>query len=560
MAFDPDKYLAKKQPAFDPDAYLANQARQNEIPQRTGMETAGRMAGIVAGRLAPYATAAAAGAAVGGPFGVAAGPVALGLSDLAATGINVGAQALGSNLRVPAPSDIIRSGFQAVAPSAFPAPETTGERLLATGTEAGVAALSQANALRQLAGTLQPGQLRNVLTELGKAPKVQVAAAVPAAVASDVAAELSDENEVMTNPYGRLMLSTFAGLLGGAAGAKAAGMGAVKAPSAEAMRQQAKAKYEAVDQSGITFEPTAWNAWLGDIRGKLKAFDPAQHGPVELEIKNLEKSIGKARTIGELDAARSNIKKRLGKSTDPNIRRLGSELTDELDDFVMNSPPAFTATQAQGTFSGITAPLTTPQTAGQLQSLDDARAALKEARSLYAAVSKSDAMEELVRRAKLSSLPLDTAIRTEFRNLARNPRKMRLLTPEERGFVEDVVNNGKLASALTNVSQALRVSRTLGGGLYAGTGIAGLVAPNLTPSQQVGYISAILGARAVTGAGGNALARRRAALASAQMRGGRAGAPQMPPIAAGTAAGLASVTPEEFDFMREQQRINNLGF
>jgi hypothetical protein len=547
MPFVPDK------PRFVPD-------QPSEIPQRTGMETAGRMAGIVAGRLAPYATAAAAGGAVAGPLGVAAGPVALGLSDLAAAGINVGAEALGSELRVPAPSDVIRSGFQAVAPSAFPTPETTGERLLATGAEAGTAALSQANALRQLASTLQPSQLQNVLTELGKAPKVQTAAAVPAAIASDVTAELADENEIMTNPYGRAMLGTVAGLLGGAAGAKAAGIGAVKAPSAEGMRQQAKAKYQAVDQSGITFEPAAWNAWLGDIRGKLKSFDPAQHGSVELEIKNLEKSMGQARTIGELDTARSNIKKRLGKSTDPNIRRLGAELTDELDDFVMNSPPAFTATQAQGSLSGITSPMVTPQTAGQLRGLDEARAALQEARNLYAAVSKSDAMEEMVRRAKLSSLPLDTAIRTEFRNFAKNPRKMRLLTPEERGFVEDVVLNGKLASALTNVSQALRISRTFGGGLYASAGAAGIFAPNLTPTQQLGYATTILGARALTGAGGNVLARRRAAQAAALMRGARPGAPQMPPIAAGTAAGLAAVTPEELDFMREQQRINNLGF
>lgn len=228
MPFVPDK------PKFVPDE------PSGEIPQRTGMETAGRMAGIVAGRLAPYATAALAGGAVAGPLGVAAGPVALGLSDLAATGINVGSQALGSEFRVPAPSDIIRGGFQAVAPSAFPTPETTGEQLLATGTEAGVAALSQANALSQLAKRLQPGQMKNVLTELGKAPKVQTAAAVPAAVTADVAAELADENEVFQNPYGRLMLSTFAGLLGGAAGAKAAGMGAVRAPAAAAMRQEAE--------------------------------------------------------------------------------------------------------------------------------------------------------------------------------------------------------------------------------------------------------------------------------------------------------------------------------
>lgn len=524
-------FVADK-PKFVPDQPVG------EIPQRTPAETASRLVGVVAERLAPYAATSAAGAAIGGPFGAAAAPAALGLADLAAMGINVGAEALGAETRVPAPSDIIRGGMKRVAPSAFVAPETTTERLVGTGAEAATAALAQANALRALASRVQPGTLQNILAESGRAPGAQVAAAAPAAVAADATSELLNESEVVTDPYGRLMLSTAAGLLGGAAGAKAAGAGAV-IPSVNKMRTQAKASYQAVDQSGVQFDPLGYEAWLGGLRNQLKSFDPAQHGAVELEIKNLEKALGSAPTIGQLDAARSNIKKRLGKSTDPNIRRLGSELTDELDDFAMNSPIA--------AFGG---------------NYQQAVEQLKQARALYAAISKSDQMEELVRRAKLRSTPLDTAIRAEFSNFARNPRKMRMLTPEERGFVEDVVMTGKLASALTNVSQALRVRQTLGGGLYAGTtgGVFGFLSPHVTPTQALTLGATVLGTRAVTGGAANALARRRAAIAAAQMRGGRAGNVLSLPVAAGTAAGLGAVTPEEVDFMREQARISQLGY
>lgn len=524
MPFVPDN------PKFVPDESVS------EIPTRSLMESALRVPGVMASSAIPYVTAAAAGGAVAGPLGAATAPLALGLSDLAAAGINVGSQALGSEFRVPAPSQIIRRGYEKVAPSVFIEPETGFERMVSAGTEGGVAALSQANALRLLASKTAPGTLQNVLAETGRAPGTQVAAAVPAASAQQVTSDLLNESEVVEDPYARLMLSTAAGLLGGVAGAKAAGAGAV-IPNVGKMRSKAKNLYRQVDQSGVQFDSTQYDTWLSGVRGNLKSFDPAQHGSVELEIKNLEKSLGSSPTISQLDTARSNIQKRLGKSTDPNIRRLGSELIDELDDFILNSPVA-----AYG---------------GNYQ---QATQQLLEARRLYAAISKSDKMEELVRRAKLRPTPLDTAIRAEFATFARNPRNKRLLTPEEMGFVEDVVQGGKLASALTNVSQALRINRTFGGGLYAGTGLFGFISPQITPTQALTLGTGILGARAATGAAANALARRRATIAAAQMRGGRAGNIFSLPVAGGTAAGLGSNAPEQLNFLAEQQRLAEQGF
>jgi hypothetical protein len=287
----------------------------------------------------------------------------------------------------------------------------------------------------------------------------------------------------------------------------------------------------------VQFDPNAYSSWLSGVRSRLTNFDPDQHKAVDLEIRNLEQSIGKPRTMSELDAARSNIKKRLGKSTDPNLRRLGSELASELDDFVLNAPP-----------SAISA-----------GNYPQAQAALTEARRLYAAVSKSENMEELVRRAKLSGRPLDDAIRTEFRNLARNERRMRMYTPEERQFIEEVVQGGKLASALTSVSEALKVRSTLGGGLYAGSAL-GVFAPQVTLPMAlaagVGVGATRVGARSLA----NRLAQQRAAEASLRMRGGAPAEVPFAPVALGTATGLNNLSPAQRDFMAEQQRMNQLGF
>lgn len=518
----------------------AQQQATEAIPaprQEGALDTLSQYAGVIGERLAPYATAAAGGAAVGGPVGAAVAPLALGLTDLAATGFNVGAQALGSEQRLPMASDVIRGGIRAVAPGVFREPETPGQRFAATTSEAATAALSQANALRQLATQAGPGVARNVLTEAGRAPVVQAGAAVPAAAAVQAVDELTDEDAILQDPYVKGAVGVLAGLVGGATTAKATRTGQVKAPTLDQMRNQAKAKYRSIDQSGVQFNPNAYVTWLAGVRNRLTGFDPEQHKAVDLEIRNLEKSANNALTISELDAARSNIKKRLGKSTDPNLRRLGSELASELDDFVLSAP----------------------QSAIIAGNYPQAQAALKEARRMYAAVSKSENMEELVRRAKLSGRPLDDAIRTEFRNLARNERRMRMYTPEERQFIEEVVQGGKLASALTSVSEALKVRSTLGGGLYAGSAL-GVFAPQVTLPMAlaagVGVGATRVGARSLA----NRLAQQRAAEASLRMRGGAPTEVPMGPIALGTATGLNNLSPAQRDFMAEQRRMTELGF
>jgi hypothetical protein len=168
-------------------------------------------------------------------------------------------------------------------------------------------------------------------------------------------------------------------------------------------------------------------------------------------------------------------------------------------------------------------------------------------------------MEELMRRARLSSRPLDDAVRTEFRNLSRNARRIRQFTPEERQFIDEVVQGGKLASALTSASEALKVRSTLGGGLYAGSTV-GLFAPQVPPSVAIAAGVGVGATRLGTRALANRLAEQRAAEASLRMRGGAPQRAPLAPIALGTATGMNALSPAQVDFMAEQQRINQLGF
>ncbi len=499
-------------------------------PESSG--AAGQYAGVINRAVAPYALAAGGGAAVGGPFGAVAAPLALGATDLTATLYNLGAGALGSENRLPVPSDVVRQGLTSVAPNVFREPTTSGQRYLAAGAEAATSAGTAANALLKLASKTAPGTTQNVLRELGRAPATQTGAAVGAATAPQAVSDFTEEGSVLDNPYVYGVASVLGGVLGGAGTAKALNVGGVRAPTLPKMKAQAAQAYADVDASGVAFDPAAYDGFLSGVRGRLTGFDPDQHRAVDFEIRQLEQSAGQARTISELDTARSNIKKRLGKSTDPNIRRLGSELADEIDDFVLNAPPS-------SVMSG---------------SYPDAVASLQQARQLYAAVSKSERMEELLRRAKLSRQPLDDAVRREFLNVARNPRQMRLFTPEERQFIEQVAQGGKLAASLTSFGESLRVRSVLGGGLYAGAGV-GMYLPQVDAKTAAAVALGVGATGSVARRTANALATQRAQQAAFEMRGGRKW--QMPPlsIGLGTATGAANapfVSPEA-------ETLNRLG-
>lgn len=533
-------FVADK-PKFVPDQPVS------EIPRRTGLDLAAQYAGVINQAIAPYLVAAAGGGAVGGIPGAIVAPGVLGLTDLAATGINLGAQALGAEGRVPVPSDIIRGGINVVAPGALRQPETAPQRFLATGTEAATAALTSANALRRLSAQAGPGTVRNVLATAGQQPLAQTVAGTTGATAQQALIESTEPESPARNP----VIVATVGVLGTMLGGKVAFRGpqGVKeffgkgTPSEAQVYQQAKNKYKEVDQAGVAFSGAAYDRMLSNLRQRLDDAGYTDQSAVTSVLNKLEKFRGTARNLTDIDTARSDITKTLIKSQDENVRRLGREIADELDDFVVNASP-------QDVISG---------------NLPAALASLNEARSLWTQVSRSEQMSELLRRAKLSDQPLDAAVRNEFRSLAQNERRFNKFSPEEQQFILNVVQGGKLEKALTDFSEALRVQRSLGGTLYAGAG--GLATPFAAPIGQIDPLTAgaimagVAGTRAATSAGANVLAARRAELAARGMRGFRQ-APLNPFQLAVTPltlpAAQAAVRPGDVNFLAQSEVLNAL--
>jgi len=531
---------------------------QDQIPQRQGLDLLSQYAGVINRAIAPYATVGIGGTAAGGPIAGAGAVGTLALTDLGATLANLGLQAAGSERRVPVPSDVIRGGYEAVMPSVFREPETTGQRYTASGAEAAASAFSQANALRQLAQTYGPGVVKNVLSTMGRDRTAQTIAGTGGAAAQQTMIETSEPGSMQQNP----LLVAAVGVLGSMATGRLAARGpqTVKemlgkgTPSEEQLYKQAKAKYTELDNSGVVFSGSAYDRLLSSLKNRLADAgykETTAESAITAVINKMNKFAGKNQTWSELDRIRSDIGKSLIKSGDENVRRLGREMADEIDDFLDNASPRDLVVTVG------------PSGVAKTGDVKKLLAARDEGRRLWGQVSRSEEMSELFRQAKLeagaSDISLDQAIRNKFLSLAtaQDGRKLKRFSPEEQEFILNVSQGGDFTKLLTEFSDALRFNRGLGGGLYLGVG--GLATPYAAQLGQIAPASALLigtGIATVRGGTGwlsNKLATSRAETAARAMRGFR---PQ--PI---TSIGLPSVqtaVSPNVNFLTQSEVLNAL--
>lgn len=382
--------------------------------------TAGRVAGLTTTGIAPYGTAAAIGGALGGRPGAMAATGALFAADVLPGVYNVLGHYAGLP-RIPTGSEAIQGAYNKLGIGTAPATPT--EQGYVNAVEAATGAGLQASAARTAASLLPRGSTaRNVARELSRQPAAQVAGAVGASAAVDTARAYGIDNPV---------LLTAAGLVGGmtAGGAVSKASNAFKPNTAISdVRNAAKSKYAEVDAAGVSFDPTSYDNFIDTVHQNLAnaGFNPNAHTAVAGWVNKLEAMRGRGASLSELDAFRSELRKKLGGSSDDNTRRLVSEFSDEIDNYVGNAGP-------QDIFSG---------------NLPQAQQAIGDARRLWTAVSKGEKIEELFRRASVSPASKAEAIRNEFRSLALNQKKMRQFSPTERDFIEQVARGRPLAKAL----------------------------------------------------------------------------------------------------------------
>lgn len=432
-------------------------------PRRQPDTSVAQNVGVAARAAYPYVTAAglgaAAGAPFGGPVGAAAGaglgPLALALGDIATTGYNVAAPAFGGS-RVPLPSENIQALYERLGLGRRP--QTPGQEVLSAGVGGATGAGAQARAFNLLAQQVSPSVTRNVMTELSRQPVVQAGAGAGGAAAPTALREYGDVDD----PYAGVAASLLGAVVGGravtGAGNVARGTAATArmatAPTPQELRREAQTAYARAENAGVTFDPSAVQTFGQNLPQTLRNadFNPLLHPRVAVALDEVAKKgapgAGGAAAapvqFEDLEQLRRFVRRIGVNTTDPDERRLIGVITREIDNFTLRPP-------ANAVVGGDSAA---------------ASSAIREARSAWSRMRKSDEIEELVERARLSATGsggrMDEALRSEFAALARSIQAGR--------------NPGFTPAEVANIE---RIARAEGG--RGGARILSQLAPSMTP-------------------------------------------------------------------------------
>lgn len=310
------------------------------------------------------------------------------------------------------------------------------------------------------------------------------------------------------------------GTVGGQVVGKSLGLLAEKtapiiAKTGDELKALAQTAYKKAEDAGVVFSPAAYSGFVDDVQKTLrdKGFDIDLHPNTSAAVKRLVSDIEKPiKSFKDLATLRLVVNQAASKpSSDAGELRLINTVKNKLDDFVSNN---------KNVVSG------KPEVAIP---------AINEARKLWSQMSKSDTIEDIIKRASLSKSDPATALQGEFRTLAKSKTRMRGFSDAERKMIEDVAKGKGGVDVLQFI-----------GSFAPGANIPGAIksAAYLAGGAAGGGVPAVLGAATTltSKAAANKLAAANAARVAALMRGGqRAAVPSSNAMARFATRGVANL-------------------
>lgn len=277
-----------------------------------------------------------------------------------------------------------------------------------------------------------------------------------------------------------------------------------KAPSVEQLRQASQNAYNAADRAGVVIAEKSFRGMVSDIEQGLKkqGLNGTLHPRVTAALKEMTESSGNV-SFQDAEILRK-IMKNAASSSDKSERRLAQIAISKLDDFIGGMKPS-------DVVSG------NPRIASSM---------IYRARDAWSKASKGEEIQNMLDKAKtnapnFSASGLENALRTQFRQLANNPARMRMFSKAEQAAIKKVAEGGPIENGLRMVGK-FAPTGVVSSGLSAGTGfvlggpLGAVGLPAIGGAARLGATSRTLGsARAV----------------SEMVRGGP-GAPQMLPTSA----------------------------
>ena len=339
-------------------------------------------------------------------------------------GYNLGAQALGSESRMPSAA---QAQSQMLTQAGVPVPENALERAVQSGTQA----MASTAGMAKLAPNV-PALASDLIRQ------------VPASATAGLVAQPTAE--VVKEITGSDTAATIAGILTGTIAASATGKGIdYKYRPRETIAQvkeKAVQSYQAVEDAGITLKPTSVQGMFKEIS---TALDDARMVPGTDSAKEVTARLTEmARVLGNntelpfssLDKMRAMLNDLKG-SNNADVQRLGGVAVSKVDDYISN----ITGKDIIAGKDGIN------------KAVKDIMSARKDWRNANRAQTLEDALnvaevKKLDPKASESEL-----IRRGFINLAANKDKMRAFTTTEQNIIKSVAKGGPFDSVLSLIAR-----------------------------------------------------------------------------------------------------------
>lgn len=305
-----------------------------------------------------------------------------------------------------------------------------------------------------------------------------------AAVGRAVGGDTGETVGSIAGPLGLLALSRGVG--------NRAAANAARPPATEELRLQAQNAYQAADNAGVIIAQPALQRLEAGIAADMarQGMDDMLHPRVARVMQRITEDAARGNMTLEGSEILRRVMKNAASSADASERRLAQRMVNRLDEFVTNLRPT---DLVQGNRAGI--------------------AELQNARTLWSRSAKADTIETLMERAatraqQFSGSGMENALRTEFRQLALNQRRMRLFTADEQAAIRRVAEGGTLGN----------IMRFVGRGAPRGAIMQATHAGSILTNPAVGIPLAAVTEGARRGA--TALTQRNARLAAEIMRRG----------------------------------------
>lgn len=210
-------------------------------------------------------------------------------------------------------------------------------------------------------------------------------------------------------------------------------------PTVEELSEAAREAYAQAKQAGAVVRPESYARMASGMRESLReqGFNPRLHPKAAAVLDEIEAAQGQPMSFQELEILRRQALA-AERSIEADERRIASLIVDRLDDYSDTL-------------------LARPQDA----LAGDARTAVeatKRARNLYARSRKAQEITELIERADIrasqfSGSGRENALRTEFRQLAMNPKRMRRFSKEEQAAIKEVAFGTKTSNLLRQIGK-----------------------------------------------------------------------------------------------------------